>query len=432
VNSAPSLRGTIEAACSDTGSSLSDLTVMSGQTDPYRIDTPANRRDAEWLAQAWETCGARRPIHVRGLHYAIVSTPEVAAMPSGEPYLNLFDCWTWLQAVANKARWLRIIRFEDITDERNSAPKIYTEYVDEMDAGISLQDGRASLRLPTSLAHIMPTAEVALAQARQAYKLVFIGEKQSLADVLEPIARQYRADLVLPTGELSTTLLYGIAERAWKDGRPCRIFYFADFDPTGFHMPIEVSRKLQALVDDRFPELDVQVRRCALTADQVQALGLPSTPMKETERRADKWRERFGVEQTEIDALATLRPHLLAQIVEEAVAPYWDETLDERHIEAMQDAQREAQQVLAAIIEAKQDQLDAVEAVLAEARAATERAEAAIAPVLDEIRIEATVAFDEIDLEVPEADPEGDIDEPLFCSTRDWVEQTKILRGEKL
>lgn len=212
-------------------------------------------------------------------------------------------------------------------------------------------------------------------------RLAFIGEKQSLADVLEPIAQQYRADLVLPTGELSTTLLYGIVKRAWNDGRPCRIFYFSDSDPTGFHMPIEVSRKLQALVDDRFPELDVQLRHCSLAAEQVQVLGLPSTPMKATERRADKWRERFGVEQTEIDALATLRPRDLRDIVEKAVAPYWDETLLARTLEARDDAQEMARAALAAIIEAKQDRLDAVEAVLAEARAANtmRKARAALA-----------------------------------------------------
>ena len=52
--SALRLRETIEAATADCGGSLGSLTVMSNLTDPYRIDTPANRRDAEWLALAWE------------------------------------------------------------------------------------------------------------------------------------------------------------------------------------------------------------------------------------------------------------------------------------------------------------------------------------------------------------------------------------------
>jgi hypothetical protein len=154
--------------------------------------------------------------------------------------------------------------------------------------------------------------------------------------------------------------------------------------------------------------------------------------MKETERRADKWRERFGVEQTEIDALATLRPQQLAQIVEEAVAPYWDQTLDERRIEAVREARKEAQQILAGIIAEKRERIDGAEAMLAKARAAANKVEAAIVPILTEIHAEATAAFREVSLETPEAAPEGDVDVPLFCSARDWVEQTKILRGEKL
>ena len=41
---------------------------------------------------------------------------------------------------------------------------------------------------------------------------MLIGEKQSLVEVLDPLAESYEAELILPTGELSTTLLYGIME----------------------------------------------------------------------------------------------------------------------------------------------------------------------------------------------------------------------------
>ena len=427
-----SLRERIEAEVEHHGRPLHALTVMSNLTDPYRIDTPANRRDAEWLAQAWETSGARRPIHLRGLHYAIVSTPEVPAMPGGQPYHNTFECWTWLQAVANKARWLGVVRFEDVTDERNAAPKVYTHHLYLEAAGFEVKNNAEMLWLPDSINSTFPDFEVTIADARQAYNLVFIGEKQSLEDVLLPIAQRYRGELVLPTGELSTTLLYGIVKRAAFDGRPCRIFYCSDFDPTGFHMPIEVSRKIQALVDDRFPELDVQLRRCALTADQVEDLGLPSTPMKETERRADKWRERFGVEQTEIDALATLRPRDLRNIVEAAVEPYWDETLDARCDEALDDARMQARKVLSSIVDGYRERLATVDARLAEVREETNAIRAEIRPILSEIEVKVQEALQEIDLEAPEADPDGDVDDALYCSSREWVEQTEILRDEKL
>ena len=85
----------------------------------------------------------------------------------------------------------------------------------------------------------------------------------------------------------------------------------------------------------------------ALTEDQVRALDLPSTPLKETERRADRWREEHGgLEQTEIDALATLRPDVLRRIVVNAFDRYFDHTLDRRAVEIRDAWLDEAQAVL--------------------------------------------------------------------------------------
>ena len=61
---------------------------------------------------------------------------------------------------------------------------------------------------------------------------------------------------------------------------------------------------------------------------------MPSTPLKATEKRADPWREAMGVEQTEIDALASLRPDLLRQVAVDAIAPFFDRTLEQRVSEA--------------------------------------------------------------------------------------------------
>ena len=120
------------------------------------------------------------------------------------------------------------------------------------------------------------------------------------------MAEKYEADLYLPTGEISDTLLYRIAKDAAEDGRPLVVFTVSDCDPAGHQMPVTIARKLQALRDLLFPTLRFEVVPAALTVEQVRDLDLPSTPLKETEKRADRWRAAFGVEQTEIDALATL------------------------------------------------------------------------------------------------------------------------------
>jgi hypothetical protein len=181
----------------------------------------------------------------------------------------------------------------------------------------------------------------------QLNRIILIGEKSSLAEVLEPIAQRVKGELLLPTGEISDTMIAEMAARAAADGRPAVVLYFSDFDPSGHQMPISVARKLQALRTLLHPNLQIEVHRVALTLDQVRELALPSTPLKATEKRAGKWRERMGHEQTEIDALAALRRDELRRIALEALAPFFDFMLDQRCDSAFEEWQVEAQRRLA-------------------------------------------------------------------------------------
>ncbi len=406
------------------GGSLANLTVMSSQTDPYRIDTPANHRNAKWLADTWAACSLTQ-IHTRGLHYALVSLPGLVK-PDGTQYMNTHQDWIFLQRVVNHARWLGYLEFDAIVDERNAGPEIFlpptyeqTSIEIELDTGCLTKE----LNLPEINIACHPS------HARQAYRLVLIGEKSSLRSVLHPICQKFEAELVLPTGELSTTLLHGILSRAAADGRPCRVFYLSDFDPTGFHMPLEVERKVQALCDLKFPDLDVELRRCALLQHQVQSLGLPATPLKATEKRASKWRDRFGCEQTEIDALATLRPEILAKIVEGDLSPYFDSTLQKRLEEAEWVASDETQERIDAAWANYGPEVLEAQQLISAADAALEMASIVVCPLLDEIvRSIEVVQSEPVQ---PELD-EGAFVAPLFSSRNSFAVTTTALLGEKL
>jgi hypothetical protein len=121
VNGYGVLRSVLEEASAGIGCSLTDLTVLSAQVDPYRLDTPSGHRDAQWLARQLDRAvGRERRIHWRGLHYALVSTTNLTKS-NGERYRNDDENWTWLVNVAGKAaRWLGYIPFERITDNRNA------------------------------------------------------------------------------------------------------------------------------------------------------------------------------------------------------------------------------------------------------------------------------------------------------------------------
>jgi hypothetical protein len=148
---------------------------MSAATDHYRMDTPPNHRDGRWFSETWSSSGARRPLHLRGLHYAFVSTDPATAKPNGCVYRNTDDDWCWLQPVSNNARWFGYIAFEDTVDERNAPPVILT--VDSTSRGEICIEHRGwdSVQPFDSL---LPRVRVEQDMVpRQAYRRVLIGEK---------------------------------------------------------------------------------------------------------------------------------------------------------------------------------------------------------------------------------------------------------------
>jgi hypothetical protein len=191
-------------------------------------------------------------------------------------------------------------------------------------------------------------------------------------------------------------------------------------------MPISIARKLQAFQAGRFPEIEFQVRRIALTPRQVREYGLPSTPLKDEEKRADKWRQAMGTEQTEIDALATLRPDLLVTIVREALDPFFDRTLDERVAQARSRWLHEARAAL-------DDQLDAEQ--LARIRAEAARKLATMAEEIDALNRSLQLTTGELELPVPEV-PAAELNGrvhgvPLLDSRWSFAQQCRRLIDSK-
>jgi hypothetical protein len=423
LNGHGALRSVLEAAYQEGEYSRAELTVLSAQVDPYRLDTEARHRDGHWAAaQLAKGFGKNKSTHWRGLHYSIVARANVCK-PDGSIYQNTDEDWVWLSTIAGKAaRWLGYIPFERITDSRNSPPIIHRKASVEPDSWVSVC---VDVDIPAA-EDIEPRPGVAGFVATQAFNFVIFGEKTSLEDVLLPIAREHEADLYLPTGEISDTLLHQIARDAAADGRPLVLIAVSDCDPAGFQMPISIARKLQALRDLLFPNLRFEVVSTALTVDQVRNLTLPSTPLKETEKRADRWREAFGIEQTEIDALATLRPAVLREIVTRAFDPYFDRTLKARVREAESDWLSEAEVALT-------EQTD--DALLAELREQAAARLDELRDAIDQINDQMRIGVGDIDLPTIDV-PEPEIDEDsgrqaLVSFDQDWVTQTRALIERK-
>jgi hypothetical protein len=413
------LRRVLDAACAESGYALDELTVLSLHTDPYRLDTPAGHRDGKWAAQQLARAyGSDRQTHWRGLHYAMVVKGNIKK-PNGKTYRNTHDDWSWLSEYAVKAaRWLGYISFDRIKDRRNPDPIIHRKLrpprTTLVDAELTNIDIEA----------IEPTPLTVAFAPRQAFQFVIFGEKSSLEEVALPLAEKYEADLYLASGEISDTLIYRMAKDAAADGRPLIVFTIADCDPAGWQMSVSIARKLQAFRDLFFPHLRFEVVPAALTIKQVKRLRLPDTPLKDTERRAAKWKEVFGVEQTEVDALLTpaaLERNTLRDLVDAAIADYHDDTLAGRVNDAEDEWTDAAQVAIDRHVNARR---------FAQIRRDTRAVSDEIARINEQLR-------DLVDgvtlppVEVPQAQAPEPTRHALVNRADDWVTATRALIAHK-
>jgi hypothetical protein len=419
------LRQILKAACADRGVDMQDLTVLSPSVDPYRLDTKLNHVEGKWAAeQLNKLYGPTRRTHCRGLHYAILQDGKIRK-PTGEVFRNTDDDWTWLvTGPAKAARWLGYIPFERIFDQRNAAPIIHRKarVVPQPHLFIGLD-----VEIPDAN-DIEPRAYASGFVARQRYHFAIFGEKASLEDIVLPIAEEMDADLYLATGEISDTLVYQIAKDANEDGRTLVMFTLADCDPAGWQMPVSIGRKLQAFRDLFFPRLRFELVQVALTPAQVEAENLPSTPLKETEKRASRWKEEFGIEQTEIDALTIpTRRATLQRMLRQAFKPYTDPTLPERVAQAEQEWD-------AAAAEAVEEQIDAdrIDRIRREAETRLEELREQIDDINNRLSLAAGDHFRLPRIEVPQPDVELDPSRlALIRLTDSWVEATRSLIAHK-
>lgn len=372
--------------------------------DPCAV-SDLERERAEWVAEMWRRVSSGRPIHVRGLYYAVVSMAGVQIPRRGgpEPFVNSAEHWDNFSEATIFARWLRLIPWDAIIDLRNSDPIIIEQEPYEWAPRVgTFLAGPSIGEIEEDLVSLEKWAD-GFNVPRQPYKLIIWGEKASLDEVLRPIAERYGADLWLGTGDISNTHIYQMATKIVEDGRPAVIFTFSDFDPSGYSMPGSLGYKLAAMAElEHVQPFEFRVISASLTQEQVRELGLPSTPIKRSDLRRASWVAAMGSEQTEIDALATLRPEVLTQIAHDAISPFFDATLARR-------TKKIRDKAVAKIEIEDDDEVDEiageVDAILDEIKEARDR--------LDEAMEEAKEKF-ETETEVDADPPEPDLDESAF------------------
>lgn len=106
-------------------------------------------------------------------------------------------------------------------------------------------------------------------------------ESRSIAGVLLPVCEATAVSLYPAGGFTSATLAYEAACAIEDRGRErAVIYYVGDFDPAGVLIDQSVGMELGRHVETPF-----EIRRLAITEEQISAMGLPTKPRKEGERR---------------------------------------------------------------------------------------------------------------------------------------------------
>ncbi len=134
-------------------------------------------------------------------------------------------------------------------------------------------------------------------------------EKDALAGVLEPIAREFHVTLMVNRGYSSQSAMYEAAERfraKVADGLDPILFYLGDHDPSGEDMVRDVRDRLSMF------GVEVDVRKLALTMAQVEQYEPPPNPAKMSDSRAEAYVAKFGESSWEVDALP---PNVLASLI---------------------------------------------------------------------------------------------------------------------
>jgi hypothetical protein len=439
------------------GNSAAKLIVLSPNNDPFYKGTPAHRRDAEWFTDIWQQFGYQSGVHLRRVHYQILSNDLQFA--DGTPYLNTEKYWGKLCGAGSAARILGMVDVEAFDDRRNPDPVVnhpardgfsyrprqpYVSFwqpsleLPELDLS-GFDEVRLDIGAPYPYGYDYEAAD-------QPVMIEVWVEKSTMGDILIPLCQSQRLNYVEGAGFESITQTVAFLRRAQEHKKPAHIVYISDFDPGGDAMPVAVARQLQFWLETLEIDVDVSVDTTALTHEQCVEFELPRMPIKEDDLRKGGFEARYGTGATELDALEALHPGRFEEIIRYAIEPYVDRGLARR----LGAARREAEQhIEAAWTDAAGEEIEQAARELSEqaSSVAAEQAERIRELVQDalgqldqfndaaeELKQRAERIAAGLEIELPER-PEPEITGPeprvMFDSRRHWLDQLNAFKARQ-
>jgi hypothetical protein len=199
------------------------------------------------------------PLSLRQIHYQLLNDPPlIHSSKPGSRYRNDKPSYRRLVDLVTRARhegWIDYdviddpFRFVTTWDPHPNLSNYYQQQVEDL-----LRDYSRDLL------------------QSQPNQIELVVEKDTLRNIVSPVAIEFRIPLIIGRGQCSTRPLYNMAERYRKSGKTkLVILAVSDLDPDGDAIAHSLGQRLR----DDFRIRDVAVIKTALTMEQVGDLALP-------------------------------------------------------------------------------------------------------------------------------------------------------------
>src|SRR5262249_40895137 len=202
-------------------------------------------------------------------------------------------------------------------------------------------------------------------------------------------------------------------------------------DPGGLSMPVAVARKIEFYIQNT--DADVKLFHVFLTKEQCEQYALPRIPIKEKERRRDRFQAQYGEGGTELDALEALHPGEFERILSEAMSVYYDEDLESEVSDSEMDYEQQLEERRARIVSRYETEVNELEKEYQKIREQFEGKMQSIqkrtAKLWHSIRDDLEKQKLTIDgSDIPEAEFADELPDPLLDSERNYFEQLAVYK----
>jgi len=232
-------------------------------------------------------------VSVRQLYYRFVAADLIE---------NTQKEYNRIRSIISDARYAGMIDWDAIEDRNRAAQR-----PEEYESGA------------TALSGLVKNFRLNRWEGQPFYVEIWV-EKAALAGVLATISDIFHVTMMVNRGYSSSSAMKESADRIrYRSGLTARpvVIYLGDHDPSGEDMVRDIRERL---IEFGCPQW-LDIRKLALTMDQIREYKCPPNPAKVTDSRAAAYIEKFGNSSWELDALP---PDALEDMLADAVKSYID------------------------------------------------------------------------------------------------------------